>query len=222
MRGVRTVLLAITVLAASLAVATPSAAARTYRGVMTNGGGPVRSGEQGALWQSRFVEHKRGTVLYSACVIFRGKRGVVQCKPGRSNRGGTDRISYRRDARAAPCSHIPRAGGRAFVRRGVVSPRAQRQRIRSPRGPAAPLWQLSTRWGDRARGRAPEERGCRLLRRDLRAPVGPERAVQGSGRKRSTALLPAELIKRGLRPWLLTPAPLDATRHRRRPSQRAL
>jgi hypothetical protein len=91
---VRTVLLAITVLAASLAVASPSAAARTYRGVMTNGGGAVRSGEQGALWQSRFVEHKRGTVLYSACVIFQGKRGVVQCKPGRSNRGGTDRISF--------------------------------------------------------------------------------------------------------------------------------
>ena len=69
-------------------------AARTYRGVMTNGAAAVHSGEQGALWQSRLSEHAHGTVAYSACVIFREARGVVQCKAGRTNRAGVDRLSF--------------------------------------------------------------------------------------------------------------------------------
>jgi hypothetical protein len=81
---------------AALATAATAATAATpkYRGMMTNGGGAVRSGEQGALWQSRFVEHAHGTVAYSACVIFREARGVVQCKAGRTNRAGVDRLTF--------------------------------------------------------------------------------------------------------------------------------
>jgi hypothetical protein len=71
-----------------------TASASVYRGAMTNGAGGVRSGEQGALWQSRFVEHKRGRVAYSACVIFRDARDVVQCKPGRTNARGVDRVTF--------------------------------------------------------------------------------------------------------------------------------
>jgi hypothetical protein len=89
-RGAVAVLL---LLAALTAGATP-ASARVYRGVMTNGAGAVRSGEQGALWQSRFVEHKRGRVRFSACVIFRDARGVVLCKAGRTNRHGVSRLSF--------------------------------------------------------------------------------------------------------------------------------
>ena len=90
MRGVVSVLL----LLAALTVGATSASARTYRGVMTNGAGAVRSGEQGALWESRFVEHKRGRVRYSACVVFLDARGVVLCKPGRTNRHGVSRRSF--------------------------------------------------------------------------------------------------------------------------------
>ena len=67
---------------AALCAGTTPASARDYRGVMTNGGGAVRSGEQGALWESRFVEHKAGRVLYSACVVFLDARQVVKCKAG--------------------------------------------------------------------------------------------------------------------------------------------
>jgi len=81
------------VLAALTAGATP-ASARDFRGVMANGGGAVRSGEQGALWESRFVEHKPGRVVYSACVVFLDARRVVKCKPGRTNSRGRDRLSF--------------------------------------------------------------------------------------------------------------------------------
>jgi hypothetical protein len=56
---------AFVLLPATLAVGASTAAARTYRGVMTNGAGPVHSGEQGAIWRSRFVEHAKGRVAYS-------------------------------------------------------------------------------------------------------------------------------------------------------------
>ena len=79
-----------------LAIGAASASARTYRGVMTNGAGAVRSGEQGAVWESRFVEHKRGRVSYAACAIFLDARGVVMCKPGRTNRHGVDRLTFSR------------------------------------------------------------------------------------------------------------------------------
>ncbi len=82
------------VLVAVLALGATTASARVYRGVMTNGAGAVHSGEQGALWQSRFVEHKRGRMLYSACVVFLDARGVVKCKAGRTNRRGVDRVSF--------------------------------------------------------------------------------------------------------------------------------
>jgi hypothetical protein len=81
-------------LLAALTIGATTASARVYRGVMTNGAGAVRSGEQGALWQSRFVEHKRGRVQYGACVIFLDAREVVKCKPGRTNRRGVDRLSF--------------------------------------------------------------------------------------------------------------------------------
>ena len=71
-----------------------SARAATFHGVMTNGGGAVRSGEQGALWQSRFGERAAGRVRYSACVIFLGERGVVRCKAGRTSAAGTSRLSF--------------------------------------------------------------------------------------------------------------------------------
>lgn len=74
----------VSVLVAVLAIGATTSSARVYRGVMTNGAGAVRSGEQGARWQSRFVEHKRGRVEYSACVIFLDARFVVLCKPGRT------------------------------------------------------------------------------------------------------------------------------------------
>jgi hypothetical protein len=85
---------AFVLLLATLALGASTAAARTYRGVMTNGAGPVRSGEQGAIWRSRFVEHAKGRVAYSACVIFRGARGVVSCKPGKTSSRGVDRIDF--------------------------------------------------------------------------------------------------------------------------------
>jgi hypothetical protein len=81
-------------LVAALSIGATTASARVYRGVMTNGAGAVRSGEQGALWQSRFVEHKRGRVQYSACVVFLDARGVVKCKAGRTNSHGVDRVSF--------------------------------------------------------------------------------------------------------------------------------
>ena len=87
-------LITVLVLFAALAIGATPASARVYRGVMTNGAGAVRSGEQGALWQSRFVEHKRGRVEYSACVVFLDARGIVKCKPGRTNGGGVDRLSF--------------------------------------------------------------------------------------------------------------------------------
>jgi hypothetical protein len=89
-RGVVVVL----VLLAALAVGATTASARAYRGVMTNGAGAVHSGEQGALWESRFVEHKQGRVRYSACVVFLDARNVVLCKPGRTNGHGVDRVSF--------------------------------------------------------------------------------------------------------------------------------
>jgi hypothetical protein len=88
-------------LAVVLAMGTANAAS-TYRGVMTNGAGAVHSGEQGALWQSRFVEHAHGTVAYSACVVFRDARGVVQCKAGKTNRAGVDRLSFSAFVNAHP------------------------------------------------------------------------------------------------------------------------
>jgi hypothetical protein len=81
-------------LAAVLTIGTAPVSARVYRGVMTNGAGAVHSGEQGALWQSRFVEHGRGRVQYSACVVFLDARNVVKCKPGRTNGHGVDRLSF--------------------------------------------------------------------------------------------------------------------------------
>jgi hypothetical protein len=84
----------VSVLVAVLAIGATTSSARVYRGVMTNGAGAVRSGEQGARWQSRFVEHKRGRVEYSACVIFLDARFVVLCKPGRTNSRGVDRVSF--------------------------------------------------------------------------------------------------------------------------------
>jgi hypothetical protein len=81
-------------LLAALTVGASSASARTYRGVMTNGAGAVHSGEQGTLWQSRFVEHKHGRMLYSACVIYLDARQVVSCKPGTTNRKGVDRVDF--------------------------------------------------------------------------------------------------------------------------------
>jgi hypothetical protein len=81
-------------LLAALTIGATTSSARVYRGVMTNGAGAVRSGEQGALWQSRFAEHKRGRVRYSACVIFLDARGVVLCKAGRTNRHGVDRVGF--------------------------------------------------------------------------------------------------------------------------------
>jgi hypothetical protein len=81
-------------LLAVLTIGATTASARVYRGVMTNGAGAVRSGEQGALWQSRFVEHKRGRVLYSACVVFLDARNVVKCKAGKTNGRGVDRLSF--------------------------------------------------------------------------------------------------------------------------------
>ena len=84
------------VLALLTAGAAP-ASARVYRGVMTNGGRrAVHSGEQGALWQSRFVEHKRGRVRYSACVIFLDGHNVVRCKAGRTNSHGVSRLGFSR------------------------------------------------------------------------------------------------------------------------------
>jgi hypothetical protein len=81
------------VIVAALALAAPASAA-TAHGVMTNGGGPVHSGEQGAIWQSRFVEHRRGTLRYSACVIYLDARNVVRCKAGTTNRAGVDRLTF--------------------------------------------------------------------------------------------------------------------------------
>ena len=90
---VRGGVVALVCLAALCAGASP-ASARDYRGVMTNGAGAVRSGEQGALWESRFVEHKPGRVVYSACVVFLDARQVVKCKPGRTNSRGVDRVGF--------------------------------------------------------------------------------------------------------------------------------
>lgn len=81
-------------LLAALMFGATTSSARVYRGTMTNGAGAVHSGEQGALWQSRFVEHKSGRVRYSACVVFLDVRGVVKCKPGRTNRRGVDRLGF--------------------------------------------------------------------------------------------------------------------------------
>lgn len=80
-------------LAAALALGAPASAVVPH-GVMTNGGGPVRSGEQGAIWQSRFVEHRAGTLRYSACVIYLDARAVVRCKAGTTNRAGVDRLTF--------------------------------------------------------------------------------------------------------------------------------
>jgi hypothetical protein len=82
------------VLVAVLTIGARTSSASVYRGVITNGAGAVRSGEQGALWQSRFVEHKHGRVEYSACVIFLDARAVVLCKPGHTNSHGVDRVSF--------------------------------------------------------------------------------------------------------------------------------
>ena len=71
-----------------------SARAATFHGVMTNGGGAVRSGEQGALWQSRFSERAAGRVRYSACVIFLEGHNVVRCKGGRTNSHGVSRLGF--------------------------------------------------------------------------------------------------------------------------------
>jgi hypothetical protein len=84
----------VSVLVTVLTIGVRTSSAGVYSGSMTNGAGAVRSGEQGALWQSRFVEHKRGRVEYGACVIFLGARGVVQCQPGRTNSRGVDRASF--------------------------------------------------------------------------------------------------------------------------------
>jgi ribosomal protein S9 len=84
----------VSVLVLALAIGAATASARVYSGAMTNGAGAVRSGEQGAIWQSRFVEHKRGRVDYSVCVIFRDARRVVQCKPGRTTARGVDRATF--------------------------------------------------------------------------------------------------------------------------------
>jgi hypothetical protein len=82
------------VLVAILVMGATTCSASVYRGVMTNGAGAVRSGEQGALWQSRFVERKHGRVRYSACVVLLDARAVVLCKPGRTNSRGVDRVSF--------------------------------------------------------------------------------------------------------------------------------
>jgi hypothetical protein len=87
---VRAVLLVLT----ALVLGASTASARVYRGVMTNGAGPVRSGEQGAIWETRFVEHHKGRVAYSACVVFPEKRGVVSCKAGKTSASGVDRIGF--------------------------------------------------------------------------------------------------------------------------------
>jgi hypothetical protein len=92
------------VLAVLIAGAVPAqASARAYRGVMTNGGSrAVHSGEQGAIWRSRFVEHKRGRVSYSACVIFLDGHNVVRCKVGRTNGRGVSRLGFRQFVNLRP------------------------------------------------------------------------------------------------------------------------
>lgn len=82
------------VLLAALAIGATTSSASVFRGVMTNGAGAVRSGEQGALWESRFVEHTSGRMRYSACVVFLDARNVVMCKAGRTNGHGVDRLSF--------------------------------------------------------------------------------------------------------------------------------
>ena len=82
------------VILVALATAAPASAA-TAHGVMTNGGrAGVRSGDQGQIWQSRFVEHRRGTLRYSACVIYLDARNVVRCKAGTTNGAGVDRLTF--------------------------------------------------------------------------------------------------------------------------------
>lgn len=84
----------VSVLVGVLTIGAATSSAKVYEGVMTNGSGAVRSGEQGALWEARFVEHKRGHVEYSACVIFLDAHAVVRCKPGRTNSHGVDRVPF--------------------------------------------------------------------------------------------------------------------------------
>ena len=78
----------------AIAIGATMSSAVMYRGVLTNDAGAVRSGEQGALWQSRFVEHRRGRMEYSACVTFLDARAAVLCKAGRTNSHGIDRVSF--------------------------------------------------------------------------------------------------------------------------------
>ena len=70
------------------------AQAATYSGAMTLGAGAVREGSQGGFWQSRFREHRRGRVRYSACVVFLERKGTASCHAGRTGAGGVGRLFF--------------------------------------------------------------------------------------------------------------------------------
>ena len=82
------------VVLAGLAVPAPADARPTNEGTMTLGAGPVRSGSQGALWQSRFVERRRGRVTYTACVVSLTRKGYSTCMVGRTGKSGTSRRTF--------------------------------------------------------------------------------------------------------------------------------
>ncbi len=94
---------AILAVLALLTAGATSASGRVYRGFMTNGDSrAVHSGEQGAIWQSRFIEHARGRVRYAACVIFLDGHNVVRCKVGRTNSHGVSRLGFSRFVNLRP------------------------------------------------------------------------------------------------------------------------
>lgn len=82
--------LAVAPLAAASLGATPVEAKRWYSGHISliGGGGPVRSGSQGAGWQAVFKERRRGRVRYRVCLTHRTNK-TSRCWSRATRRDGT-------------------------------------------------------------------------------------------------------------------------------------
>lgn len=79
----------------ALTLAAPAQARKPrYAGVMTLGGGPVRTGSQGGYWQSRFTVSEPRRITYSACVVHLTRKDTVSCKPGHTGARGISRLFF--------------------------------------------------------------------------------------------------------------------------------
>lgn len=87
--------MAVVLAALALPLAAPAQARKQkYDGVMTLGGGPVRTGSQGAYWQSRFTVSKPRRATYTACVVHLTRKDTVSCKPGHTGARGVSRLFF--------------------------------------------------------------------------------------------------------------------------------